>query len=50
MVVSPLVTLLVASSLYRATPGFVLCKILCNNPCCLIQSTYELGIEASFWD
>ena len=26
-----------------------LCKILCHNVCCLIQSRYELGIEAKFW-
>ena len=26
-----------------------LCKMLCHNICCLIQSTYELGIEATFW-
>lgn len=26
-----------------------LCKILCHNICCLIQSQYELGIEATFW-
>lgn len=26
-----------------------LCKILCHNLCCLIQSAYELGIEAKFW-
>lgn len=26
-----------------------LCKILCHNLCCLIQSSYELGIEATFW-
>ena len=26
-----------------------LCKILCHNICCLIQSMYELGIEATFW-
>jgi transposase len=26
-----------------------LCKILCHNICCLIQSHYELGIEATFW-
>jgi transposase len=26
-----------------------LCKILCHNVCVLIQSTYELGIEATFW-
>jgi transposase len=27
----------------------VLCKILCHNICCLIQSIYELGIEPVFW-
>ena len=26
----------------------VLCKVLCHNLCCLIQSMYELGIEATF--
>jgi hypothetical protein len=26
-----------------------LCKILCHNICCLIQSHYELGVEAPFW-
>jgi transposase len=26
-----------------------LCKVLCHNICCLIQSQYELGIEAKFW-
>ena len=26
-----------------------LAKILCHNICCLIQSHYELGIEAKFW-
>lgn len=26
-----------------------LCKVLCHNLCCLIQSQYELGIEATFW-
>jgi hypothetical protein len=25
-----------------------LCKILCHNLCCLIQSMYELGIEPDF--
>ena len=25
-----------------------LCKILCHNVCCLIQSTHELGVEARF--
>ena len=28
----------------------VLCKILCHNVCCLIQSIYELGIEPTFWN
>jgi hypothetical protein len=27
----------------------VLCKILCHNLCVLVQSIYELGIEATFW-
>lgn len=27
----------------------VLCKILCHNICCLIQESYELGIETDFW-
>ena len=26
-----------------------LCKVLCHNLCCLIQSMCELGIEAKFW-
>lgn len=26
-----------------------LCKVLCHNLCCLIQSGYELGIDATFW-
>jgi hypothetical protein len=26
-----------------------LCKVLCHNICCLIQSMFELGIEATFW-
>ena len=25
------------------------CRILCHNICCLIQSSYELGINATFW-
>ncbi len=28
----------------------VLCKVLCHNICCLIQSMYELGIEPMFWN
>jgi transposase len=27
----------------------VLAKILCHNLCCLIQSSYELGIDTTFW-
>jgi len=27
-----------------------LCKILCHNICCLIQSMFELGIEPTFWE
>jgi transposase len=27
----------------------VLCKVLCHNLCCVIQSMYELGIEPNFW-
>jgi hypothetical protein len=26
-----------------------LAKVLCHNLCCLIRSTYELGVEAMFW-
>ena len=26
-----------------------LCKVLCHNVCCVIQSVYELGVEATFW-
>lgn len=28
----------------------VLCKVLCHNICCVIQSMHELGIEAEFGD
>lgn len=27
----------------------VLCKIICHNLCVLVQSAYELGVEANFW-
>jgi hypothetical protein len=27
-----------------------LCKFVCHNLCCVIQSQCELGIEATFWD
>src|SRR5215216_6138877 len=26
-----------------------LCKILCHNICCLIQSIFEFNIESKFW-
>jgi transposase len=26
-----------------------LCKILCHNLCCLVQSAYELSVTATFW-
>jgi hypothetical protein len=39
----------VRSKLPAAQVNEVLCKILCHNLCCLIQSSYELGIDATFW-
>lgn len=27
----------------------ILCKVLCHNLCVLVQSFYELGIDATFW-
>jgi transposase len=39
----------VRSKLPDAQVNEVLCKILCHNLCCLIQSSYELGVDASFW-
>ena len=27
----------------------VLCKVLCHNLCCCIQSMYELGVDVEFW-
>lgn len=38
------------SKLPAAQVNEVLCKILCHNLCCLIQSSYELGTDATFWD
>jgi hypothetical protein len=26
-----------------------MCKVVCHNLCCLIQSVQELGVTASFW-
>jgi transposase len=37
------------SKSYQAQENELLCKILCHNICCLIQSIYELGIEPTFW-
>ncbi|HEX8494158.1 MAG TPA: transposase [Pyrinomonadaceae bacterium] len=37
------------SKTYQAQMNELLCKILCHNICCLIQSIYELGIEPEFW-
>jgi len=33
----------------RAEINEVLCKVLCHNICCLIQSMYELGLKPKFW-
>lgn len=40
----------IRSKLPAAQVNEVLCKILCHNLCCLIQSSYELGTDATFWD
>jgi transposase len=37
------------SKTYQAQMNEALCKVLCHNVCCLIQSIYELGIEPTFW-
>ncbi len=39
----------VRSKLPTAQVNEVLCKILCHNICCLIQSSYELGTDTTFW-
>jgi transposase len=33
----------------RAQINEALCKVLCHNICCLIQSMYELGLKPKFW-
>jgi transposase len=37
------------SKLPAAQTNEALCKVLCHNLCCLIQSIYELEIQATFW-
>lgn len=37
------------SKTYPAQVNEALCKVLCHNLCCLIQSIYEMGIEPEFW-
>lgn len=37
------------SKTQTAQTNEALCKILCHNICCLIQSIFELGIEPTFW-
>jgi transposase len=39
----------VRSKTHTAQVNEVLCKVLCHNICCVIQSIYELGIEPKFW-
>ena len=36
------------SKTHTAQINEVLCKVLCHNLCCLVQSMYELGVEATF--
>ena len=40
---------LVRAKLPVAQVNEMLCKVLCHNVCCLIQSRYELGVEPTFW-
>jgi len=37
------------SKTFTAQANEALCKILCHNLCVLIQSSYELGVESTFW-
>ena len=37
------------SKTFTAQANEALCKILCHNLCVLIQSSYELGVDAAFW-
>jgi hypothetical protein len=38
------------SKTFTAQANEALCKVLAHNLCCLIQSAYELGTEATFWE
>jgi hypothetical protein len=37
------------SKIKTAQINEALCKVLCHNICCLIQSMYELNLRAKFW-
>jgi hypothetical protein len=37
------------SKTVTAQTNEALCKVLCHNLCVLVQSIFELGIEATFW-
>jgi transposase len=39
----------IRSKIPVAVVNEMLCKVLCHNLCVLVQSFYELGIEARFW-
>lgn len=38
------------SKMERSQVNEVLCKVLCHNICCLIQSMYELNLKPKFWN
>ncbi|MDT7543361.1 MAG: hypothetical protein QOE33_3265 [Acidobacteriota bacterium] len=40
----------VRSKTKRAQINEALCKVLCHNICCLIQSMFELGVKPEFWN
>lgn len=37
------------SKTMEAQKNEALCKVLCHNICCVIQSMYELGVKPDFW-
>lgn len=39
-----------SSKTKKAQVNELLCKILCHNLCCLIQSMHELGVDPTFWN